>query len=151
MFDISFNLGIKDQNYIVDTLKWHCPAGHQYVLNVLYESSLRNYWKKMYCHLHPWWNKGFDNYSYPHKISDIITDHLNSPHKGQWHGALMFSLISAWKNAWVNNRVAGELLRRDAHHDVTVMECVYVNVTIYPVIHFECHIYTIAVLATQPI
>ena len=25
------------------------------------------------------------------------------PHKGQWHGALMFSLICAWMNAWVNN------------------------------------------------
>ena len=29
---------------------------------------------------------------------------LNSPHKGQWRGALMFSLIYAWKDGWVNNR-----------------------------------------------
>ena len=27
---------------------------------------------------------------------------VNSPHKDQWHGALMFSLISAWINGWVN-------------------------------------------------
>ena len=27
---------------------------------------------------------------------------MNSPHKGQWHGTLMFSLICAWINGWVN-------------------------------------------------
>ena len=26
------------------------------------------------------------------------------PHKGQWRGDLMFSLICAWINGWVNNR-----------------------------------------------
>ena len=30
-----------------------------------------------------------------------------SPHKGQWQGASMFSLICAWINASVNNREAG--------------------------------------------
>ena len=29
---------------------------------------------------------------------------VNSHHKGQWRGALMFSLICAWTNGWVNNR-----------------------------------------------
>ena len=39
-----------------------------------------------------------------------------------------------------------------AHYDVIVMEFVCVNVTIYPVAQFECHIDNIAmVLATQPI
>ena len=46
---------------------------------------------------------------------------LNSPHKGQWRGALMFSLISAWINAWVNNRETGDLRRYRAHYDVSVM------------------------------
>ena len=46
---------------------------------------------------------------------------VNSPHKGQWRGALMFSLICAWINAWVDNRDAGELRRHRAHFDVTVM------------------------------
>ena len=27
-----------------------------------------------------------------------VTGPLNSPHKGQWRGALMFSLIFAWTN-----------------------------------------------------
>ena len=43
------------------------------------------------------------------------------PHKGQWRGALMFSLICAWKNGWVNNREAGALRRQCAHYDVIVM------------------------------
>ena len=29
---------------------------------------------------------------------------VNSPHKGQWGGALMFSFICAWINGWVNKR-----------------------------------------------
>ena len=46
---------------------------------------------------------------------------VNFPHKGQWRGALMFSLICAWKNGWVNNGEAGDLGRHRAHYDVTVM------------------------------
>ena len=41
---------------------------------------------------------------------------VNSPHKGQWCRALMFYLICAWTNSWVNN-----LRCHHAHHDVTVM------------------------------
>ena len=40
---------------------------------------------------------------------------------GQWHEALMFSLICAWTNDWVNNRDAGDLRRHRAHYDVIVM------------------------------
>ena len=47
---------------------------------------------------------------------------VNSPHKGQWRGALMFFFICAWINYWVNNREAGDLLRYRAHYDVTVMK-----------------------------
>ena len=42
-------------------------------------------------------------------------------HKGQWRGALMFSLICAWINDWVNNREAGDLRRHRTHCDVIVM------------------------------
>ena len=38
-----------------------------------------------------------------------------------WRGSLRFSLICAWINGWVNNRKAGDLRRRRAHYDVTVM------------------------------
>ena len=47
---------------------------------------------------------------------------VDSPHKGQWHGAKMFSLICAWTNTWANNRDAGGLRRYRVHYDVTVME-----------------------------
>ena len=46
---------------------------------------------------------------------------VNSPRKGQWGGALMFSLICAWINDWVNNRDAGDLRLHRAHYDVTMM------------------------------
>ena len=46
----------------------------------------------------------------------------NSPRKGQWRGALMFSFIYAWINDWVNNREAGDLRRQDGHYDVIVMK-----------------------------
>ena len=46
---------------------------------------------------------------------------VNSPHKRQWRGALMFSLIWAWINGWVNNRDAGDLRRHRAHYDVIVI------------------------------
>ena len=45
----------------------------------------------------------------------------NSPHKGQWHGALMFSLIHAWINGWVNNGDTGDLRRHRTYYDVIVM------------------------------
>ena len=46
---------------------------------------------------------------------------MNSPHKGQWRGALVFSLICTWINGWVNNREAGDLRCHQTHYDVTVM------------------------------
>ena len=52
-----------------------------------------------------------------------VTGHLcgEFPHKGQWRGALLFSLICVWINGWVNNREAGDLRRYRAHYDVIVM------------------------------
>ena len=47
---------------------------------------------------------------------------VNSPHKGQWRGALMFTLICARINGWVNNREAGDLRRYRPHYDVIVMK-----------------------------
>ena len=46
---------------------------------------------------------------------------VNSPHKGQWRGALMFSLIYACIKDWVNNREAGDFRRHRAHYDVILM------------------------------
>ena len=54
-------------------------------------------------------------------VRGIHRSPVNSPHKGQWRGALMFSLICVWINHWVNNREAGDLRRYRAHNDVIVM------------------------------
>ena len=47
---------------------------------------------------------------------------VNSPHKDQWRGALMLSLILVWMNGWVNNGEAGDLRRYRAYYDVTVVK-----------------------------
>ena len=47
---------------------------------------------------------------------------MNSPHKGQWRGALMFSLICAWINGCAYNRDAGDLRRHGAHYYVVISE-----------------------------
>ena len=61
---------------------------------------------------------------FPHNwpfVRGIHRSPVNSPHKGQWRVALMFSLICVWVNDWVNNREAGDLRHYRAHYDVTVM------------------------------
>ena len=55
-----------------------------------------------------------------------------SPHQGQWGGTLMFSLICAWINGWVNTREPGDLRRHSAHYDVAVM--------ILNFLFIDCHI-----------
>ena len=54
-------------------------------------------------------------------VRGIHRSPVNSPHKSQWRGALMFSLICTWINAWVNNRGTGDLRHHRAHYDAIVM------------------------------
>ena len=54
-------------------------------------------------------------------VREIHRSPVNFPHKGQWRGALMFSLIYDWINDWVNNHEAGNLRRQHCHYDVIVM------------------------------
>ena len=54
-------------------------------------------------------------------VRGIHRSPMNSPHKGQWRRALMFSLICVWINRRVNNHEAGDLRRYRAHYDVIVM------------------------------
>ena len=79
-------------------------------------------------------------------VRGIHRSPVNSLHKGQRRGALMFSLICAWINGWANNREAGDLRRRRAHHDVIVMSwstytrvpiCTYIRISSF---HFVGHI-----------
>ena len=54
-------------------------------------------------------------------VWEIHLSPVNSPHKGQWRGALMFFLFCALINGWGNNRDAGDLRRHRAHYDVIVL------------------------------
>ena len=54
-------------------------------------------------------------------VRGIHRSPVNFPHKGQWRGALMFSLMCARINSWVNNREAGDLRHYRRHYDVIVM------------------------------
>ena len=54
-------------------------------------------------------------------VRGIHRSPVNSPHKGQWRGGLMFSSIYAWINRWANNGNTGDLRRHSAHYDVIVM------------------------------
>ena len=52
-------------------------------------------------------------------VRGIHRSPVNSTHKGQWRGALIFSLICIRINGWVSNGEAGGLRRNRAHYDVT--------------------------------
>ena len=70
----------------------------------------------------PWWRHQMERIprNWPF-VRGIHRPSMNSPHKGQWCGALMLSLICAWLNGWVNIREAGDLRRHRAHYDVIVI------------------------------
>ena len=54
--------------------------------------------------VYSWWRHQMETFS---ALLVLCTGNspvpVNSPHKGQWRGALMFSLICVWINGWVNN------------------------------------------------
>ena len=69
-----------------------------------------------------WWRHEMERFSALLAIKrGIHWGPVNSSHKGQWRGVLMFSLICVWINGWVNTREAGDLRGYRAHYDVTVM------------------------------
>ena len=85
--------------------------------------------------IHTWWRHQMETFS---ALLAICAGNspvpVNSPLKGQWRGALMFSLICTRINGWVNNGDAGDLRLNRSHYDVTVMiNLMYVEKTI------KCH------------
>ena len=57
-------------------------------------------------------------------VRGIHRSPVDSPHKGQWCRASMFSLICAWTSSWANNLDTGDLWRHHTHYDVTSDCCV---------------------------
>ena len=69
-------------------------------------------------HTNSWWRHEMEAFPrYWPFVRGIHGSPVNSPHKGQWCGALMFPLICAWINGWANNREAGDLRRHRTHYE----------------------------------
>ena len=107
---------------------WHAHFANVAILNVIWqEINISNLMIMIYVYhddVIKW--KHFPRY-WPF-VHGIHRCPVNSLHKGQWRGALMFSLICVWINGWVNNREAGDLKRHRAHYDVIVM--IYIDIYI---------------------
>ena len=54
-------------------------------------------------------------------VRGIHRSPVDSPHKSQWRGALMFYLMCTWTNRWANIRDASDLRCHRAQYYVTVM------------------------------
>ena len=96
-------------------------------------------------------------------VRGIHRSPVNSPHKGQWRGALMLSLICAWTdswanngaagwmNSWVNNHVAGDLRHQHTHYDVTVMKTPWLDWQFWHnIFRWIVFIYTVFVAICDP-
>ena len=69
-----------------------------------------------------WWRHQMETFSaLLFFVRGIHRSPVNSPHKGQWRRALMFSLICTWTHNWANNGDDGDLRHHRAHYDVIVM------------------------------
>ena len=110
---------LNQSGVIITEILWHLPDGDFTENTQRYISRICDRKLSIQCHddVIKW--KHFPRYS-PF-VRGIQRSPVNSPHKGQWRGALMFSLICAGINGWVNNREAGDLRHHRAHYDVTVM------------------------------
>ena len=102
---------------------------------------------------HPRWRHQID-FHVTGTLGGIRRSRVNSPHKGQWGGALMIPSIYACTNDWVNKRDAGDLSRHRTYFDVTVMSKTtrIWNRFLRPKIQFHmCHsyIYISYILKTQ--
>ena len=75
----------------------------------------------LHCNVVSHWLGAHTKWSLGRSVRSHGDQAVNSPHKDQWRGALMFSLICAWMNRRVNTRDAGDLRRHRGHYDVTVI------------------------------
>ena len=72
----------------------------------------------------PWWRHQIETFSALLVFcagNSTVTGEFPT-HKGQWRGALMFSLIFAWANGWTNHRDAGDLRRQWRHYNASEFE-----------------------------
>ena len=85
-----------------------------------------------------WWRHQMETFSvFPRNfVRGIHWSPVNSPHKGQWRGALMLSLICS-VNKRLNKQSWGWCLRRHgAHYDVIVLGPCVISCPISLLLHF---------------
>ena len=112
--EISFCSHLSSSEVIViHFFTWHVSCSVVYICSDMHDDVIK--WK----HFPRYWPF----------VRGIHRSPGNSPHKGQWRGALMVCLICARINGWVNNGEAGDLIRHPAHYDVIVMDISYNGVT----------------------
>ena len=80
---------------------WELTASDCFLVNCIHDDIIK--WKK------------FPRY-WPF-VRGIHWSPVYSPHRSQWCGALMFSLICVWINAWVNNHETDDLRHHRAHYE----------------------------------
>ena len=68
--------------------------------------------------LETWWRHQMEISS---ALLVLCAENSQVASQSHWRRALIFSSICGWTNGWVNNRDAGDLRRRSAYYDVTVM------------------------------
>ena len=71
---------------------------------------------------------------------------VNSPHKGQWRRALMFSLICAWINGGINNGEAGDLRR---HRPIMTLLMITPRNVVFLTSLIACSSITILILSSH--
>ena len=107
--------------WIFTVHNWSVPAGNRLNETAVFEIVASNHVKSSQktCIMMTSWNGNIFHVTGLCAGNSPVS--VNSLHKGQWRGALMFSLICVWINVWVSNREAGDLRRHRAHYDVIVV------------------------------
>ena len=114
-----FNL---DQNNTCGiALIYSAGPGEGLFMQLLNTSLIKSTWPRL-CHcanssfknelMTTWWRHQMETFSV--LLAICAGNSMNSPHKGQWRGALIFSLICPWINGWVNNGEVGDFRRHRA-------------------------------------
>ena len=126
-------------------------------LLMIWQSWKPSHLQPYFCPSYPWWRHEMETFS---ALLALCAGNspvpVNSPHKGQWRGALVFSLICTRINGWVNNDEAGDLRRHRFHYDVTVMLYSPLNILhtvrllLFFVVYYR-HILLIPTVSLEPI
>ena len=135
-------------NFILSKINPHCSIGSfkRHIRQLLQHCSVSDltWWSLT---LQPWWRHQMETFSTLLALcAGGSPVPVISPRRGQWRGALMFSLICAGIKDWVNNHEAGDLRRHRGHYDVNVMNkdvlltltsmCLYIYIYAYGSICF---------------